>query len=130
MLSADRRGNALLLFRRRDELVAELAKHLTEHEQYDVELETEGPAALHRAKKDVPDLVVSEILVPVLDGLGLCRALKSDPATRRARVLLVSVLAAADRAEEAGADAFVRRPESATALVDAVHRLLRSAPCD
>jgi CheY-like chemotaxis protein len=62
--------------------------------------------------------------VPVLDGLSVCRALKSDPLTRDIPVLILSILSAEDRAQAAGADFFVKKPINDRRLVEAVERLI------
>ena len=68
--------------------------------------------------------MVTEILVPKLDGLGLCRALKTDPQTSDIRVLIFSHLHARDRADEVGADAFLVKPISEELLIETVERLI------
>ena len=62
--------------------------------------------------------------MPRLDGLSLCRALKSDPKTSSIVVLVFSHLHAEDRALEAGADAFVVKPIDEENLIDIVSKLL------
>jgi two-component system response regulator MprA len=69
-------------------------------------------------------MVITEVLVPKLDGLALCRQLKQDPATRGVMVLIFSILAASARAREAGADAFLMKPLAERHLVDTVRELL------
>lgn len=61
-----------------------------------------------------------------IDGLAVCRALKSDPATNDIPVLVFSILAAEERALEAGADAFLRKPLDDLRLVDTVNKMLRA----
>jgi CheY-like chemotaxis protein len=68
--------------------------------------------------------VVSEILVPRLDGLALCRRLKGDQGTKHIPVLMLSILAATARARDSGADGFLAKPVSQDRLVAAVTRLL------
>jgi CheY-like chemotaxis protein len=80
-----------------------------------VEFADDGEAALERARLDLPALVVTEILIPKLDGLALCRRLRDDPLTREIPVLVFSILAAEGRAREAGRRAFLRKP-----LVDSI----------
>lgn len=58
------------------------------------------------------------------DGLSVCRALKADPATRDIRVLVFSILAAEDRALQAGADVFLRKPLDDAELIRTVQSLL------
>ena len=91
---------------------------------YSVEFASNGLSALERARELCPRIVVTEILVPRLDGLSLCRALKSDPKTQSIIVLVFSHLHAEDRALEAGADAFMIKPIEEDHLIDIVSKLL------
>jgi PleD family two-component response regulator len=72
----------------------------------------------------MPDIIITEILVPTLDGLSLCRRLKADHRTRDIAVLVFSILSASGRAREAGADAFLLKPLAEGLLVDTVRELL------
>ena len=64
--------------------------------------------------------------MPKLDGLALCRQLKADARTRDIAVLVFSILAAAGRAREAGADAFLLKPLAEHTLVGTVRQLLEA----
>ena len=119
-------GKAIILVVDRDPHVRELEAHFLNEAGYSVEFEQNGHGALEQARKLVPDIVITEILVPMLDGLALCRRIKADPITRDTAVLVFSILSAADRAREAGADAFLRKPLAEHALVDTVRRLLEA----
>jgi putative two-component system response regulator len=70
-----------------------------------------------------PAIIILEILLRGQDGLQLCRALKSRPATRRTPVLVFSVLDAAEEAVAAGADAFLLKPAERRVLAEEVRRL-------
>ncbi|MBM3459009.1 MAG: response regulator [Armatimonadetes bacterium] len=91
---------------------------------YDLEVVQDGSEAYRRARALQPDLLISEVLLPQMDGLALCRAIRSDPQTRSMPVLLCSVLAAEDRAQEAGASGFLRGPSGPDQLVHTVRQLL------
>lgn len=117
-------GQALILVVDRDPHVRELEAHFLNQAGYSVEFAHDGENALEQIRKAVPDIVITEILVPVLDGLALCRQLKADPLTRDVAVLVFSILAARDRAREAGADAFLLKPLAEHALVNTVRQLL------
>ena len=119
-------GKAIILVVDRDPHVRELEAHFLNEAGYSVEFEQNGHGALEQARKLVPDIVITEILVPMLDGLALCRRIKADPVTRETAVVVFSILSAADRAREAGADAFLRKPLAEHALVDTVRRLLEA----
>lgn len=126
---------AVILVVDRDPNVRELESYFLNEAGFEVEFAEDGLAALELARRLRPDIVVSEVLVPKMDGLALCRALKSDPATRHVAVLVFSILAAGGRAREAGADAFLMKPLAERRLVDTVRSLLAArqrsaAPAD
>jgi two-component system response regulator MprA len=114
----------LILVVERDPHVRELETHFLQLAGYSVEFAADGNSALDRARELRPDIVISEILVPKLDGLALCRAIKADPETRDIAVLIFSILAASTRASEAGADAFLLKPLAEHRLVSTVRTLL------
>ena len=86
---------------------------------YDVILAPDGEAALDLAKQRRPALVVSDIMMPKLDGLGLMRELRADDGLRRVPIILVSARAGDEAtvdAIEAGADDYLVKPFSAREL--------------
>src|SRR6185369_7924438 len=95
---------ALILVVERNPAVQRLERFFLEQAGYTVEFASAGVLALERARDLKPKIIVSEILVPRLDGRTLCRALKSDPKTSSIVVLVFSHLHAEDRALQAGAD--------------------------
>lgn len=115
---------ALILVVERDPHVRALERYFLEEAGFAVDFALDGNGALDRARRSQPAILVSEILVPGLDGLSVCRALKSDPKTRHIAVLIFSILAAEERAREAGADAFLRKPLNEMRLVDSVRKLI------
>lgn len=115
---------ALILVVERDPHIRELEAYFLEKAGFDVQFAADGEEALARTEELSPSIVITEILVPRLDGLALCRRLKHSPATDGIRVLIFSVLAASIRAREAGADAFLLKPLAERELVSTVERLL------
>jgi CheY-like chemotaxis protein len=115
---------ALILVVERNPLVQRLEKYFLEQAGYTVEFATDGLAALERARTLKPKILVTEILVPKLDGLNLCREIKSDPQTRDILVLIFSHLHAEDRAREVEADAFLIKPLDEELLIDTVKKLI------
>jgi DNA-binding response OmpR family regulator len=96
-------------------------------EAYSVELSEDGYSALDRVRASPPAAVITEILIPRLDGLALCRSLKGDPATRMVPVLVISMLAARDRARQSGADDFLDKPLEKVSVLAAVRALTEGA---
>ena len=68
-----------------------------------------GAQALTRIEAERPDLVLTDLMMPVMGGVELCRRLKGDPATAAIPVILTSAVDAR-HAAGAGADAFVAKP--------------------
>jgi CheY-like chemotaxis protein len=119
-------GKAIILVVDRDPHICELESHFLNEAGYSVEFEKDGDGALEQARTVVPDIIITEILVPTLDGLALCRKIKADPRTRDTAVLVFSILAAASRAREAGADAFLLKPLAEHTLVETVRQVLEA----
>ena len=117
-------AKVLVLVVERDPHIRALEAHFLQEAGFEVALATDGQEALKRAKECKPDVVITEILVPKLDGLSLCRQLKQDPLTHRITVLIFSILAASGRAAEAGADAFLMKPLSEQRLLGTVKSLI------
>lgn len=117
-------GTRLILIAERDQQVRKLQQHFLTEEGFTVEFADDGKSALERARAALPALVVTEILIPKLDGLALCRRLREDPLTREVPVLVFSILAAQVRASEAGANAFLRKPLVDSNFLAAVQNLI------
>ena len=120
----------VILIAERDQTVRELQGFFLEKAGFAVEFADDGEAALERARAARPALVVTEILIPRLDGLALCRQLREDPLTRDVPVIVFSILSAAARAGEAGADAFLRKPLVESVFVGAVQALVAGEPTE
>lgn len=90
-----------------------------------------GLQALERAVEATPDVVVTDLNIPGIDGFELTRRLKQDPRTRDVPVLAVTGYAAftADpaRAHRAGCDAVLPKPCSAEDLETAIRRLIEDS---
>lgn len=113
-----------ILIAERDTQVRKLQQHFLAEAGLTVEFVEDGEAALEHARREPPDLLITEILIPKLDGLALCRRLRDDPITRDIPVLVFTILAAQARAGEAGATAFLRKPLIDSTFVASVQELL------
>jgi len=117
-----------VLIAERDQSVRALQRFFLERAGLGVEFVDDGLSALERARRAPPAVVVTEILVPKMDGLTLCRRLRDEPATARVPVVVFSILAAAARAAEAGACAFLRKPLVESTFVAAVLGAIATQP--
>jgi CheY-like chemotaxis protein len=90
---------------------------------YDVETAMTGAAGVECARCFVPDVVVCDIALPVLDGLAVARALRADPAVKDARLIALTAYDELDaRTREAGFDRYIVKP-AVSVLLDAVETL-------
>lgn len=117
-----------VLIAERDERVREFQKFFLDREGMTVEFVSDGEAALEAARQSQPDVIVTEILIPKVDGLSLCRKLGEDPLTRHIPVIIFSILAAEARAGEAGAKAFVRKPLVESVFVGVIRDIMGAPP--
>ena len=109
-----------------DPVIVRLLKVNFEMEGYEVATAADGEEGLAAARADRPDIVVSDIMMPKLDGLALAAALKTDPALAGVPVILLS--AKAQHADiDAGlevADDYVTKPFDPLELLERVAALL------
>jgi CheY-like chemotaxis protein len=113
-----------ILIVERDPHVRALAAQFLVDAGHRVEVSSDGQEAVDKVRTLQPDLVLCEILVPKLDGLALCRQLKASAVTRHILVLVVSILAAGARANDAGADGFLLKPLAQHRLIAMVQGLI------
>jgi PAS domain S-box-containing protein len=105
-------------------------QRLLASEGYDVIAVADGEAALASARASTPDLVLSDVMMPKLDGFGLLRELRNDSATTSIPIILLSARAGEEsRVEgvEAGADDYLIKPFSARELLARVKTHLELA---
>ncbi len=108
----------------RDRHVVELLREFLGDAGYPLFCFEDGATALAAVQLERPALVILEIMVPKLDGLTLCRAIKLAPGTSHIPVLVLSLLNARDRAHLAGADEFMLKPIEHARLLAAVGRFV------
>jgi two-component system response regulator MprA len=113
-----------ILLVERDPHLRKLVAHFLSTAGHVVETVVDGQEALVSVQRTRPDLVITEILVPKIDGLALCRQLKANPETRHIPVLVLSILAAGARSKEAGADGFMLKPLAQHRLIAMVQELV------
>jgi CheY-like chemotaxis protein len=109
-MAIDQTTRSVILIAERDANVRELQTVFLNRAGYSVEFADDGQMALDHARVLAPVLLVTEILIPKIDGLALCRRVRDDVMLRDLPVLVFSILAAGSRAQEAGATAFLRKP--------------------
>ena len=103
---------------------------LLEKEGYEVEEASNGVEALELAHKNPPDLILSDILMPVMDGYALCRAWKSDPQLGHIPFVFYSATYTEDKdmdfAEQLGADGFLLKPLEGPKFLSDIARIINT----
>jgi|SRR6185295_4349127 len=90
---------------------------------FTVDAAADGAAAIAKARRDLPDVILMDLRMPGLDGWEATRLLKADPATAKVPVVAVTAHALrpeVESARDAGCDAVVAKPFDIVALADAL----------
>jgi two-component system, OmpR family, alkaline phosphatase synthesis response regulator PhoP len=111
-----------------EEDILELVRYNLAKEGYRVACVTSGEQALREAKEGAPDLILLDLMLPGLDGLDVCRRLKSDPATSVIPIIMLT--AKGEDADivtglELGAEDYVTKPFSPRVLLARLKACLR-----
>ena len=94
---------------------------------YEVITATDGLEGLNVARKDKPDLIVLDIMLPKMNGFKVARFLKFDESYKHIQILMLTALSAEDdrnTGAETGADAYLTKPFDAEQLLSTIRSLL------
>lgn len=108
--------------------IADIIIYNLEKEGFVVSWERDGRDGLSKAQSSLPDLVILDLMMPGMDGLAVCRHLRSDPRTEQIRILMLT--ARSDETDEIvgfnmGADDYVTKPFKVRPLIHRVKALIR-----
>lgn len=95
--------------------------------EYTLLLATNGQTALSLAQEEMPDIIISDIIMPVMDGVSLCRKLKADYATSHIPIILLTAkdtIHDRELAYNLGADSYITKPFTASLIQSRVTNLL------
>ena len=111
-----------------DRALADVLSYNLKQAGYEVLVAHDGQNGLTQAQLKIPDLILLDVMLPVLDGLDVCRRLRADPATRDILVLMLT--AKAEETDELvgftlGADDYVSKPFSVKVLLERIKALQR-----
>jgi two-component system phosphate regulon response regulator PhoB len=111
-----------------DRSLAEVLEYNLRQDGYETLVANNGQDGLRQAKLRSPDLVVLDLMLPLVDGLEICRRLRADPVTRNILVLMLT--AKTEETDEVvgfsvGTDDYVAKPFSVKVLLERIRALLR-----
>jgi DNA-binding response OmpR family regulator len=111
-----------------DRSLADVLAYNLKRAGYDVQVAVDGQDGLNKAQLKVPDVVVLDLMLPIIDGLEVCRRLRADPTTRDALILMLT--AKAEETDELigfslGADDYVTKPFSVKVVLERIKALRR-----
>jgi two-component system phosphate regulon response regulator PhoB len=111
-----------------DRSLAEVLDYNLRQDGYQTLVANDGQEGLHQAKLRSPDLIVLDLMLPMIDGLEICRRLRADPVTRNTLVLMLT--AKSEETDEVvgfsvGTDDYVAKPFSVKVLLERIRALLR-----
>jgi two-component system phosphate regulon response regulator PhoB len=111
-----------------DRSLASVLEYNLSNEGFNVTCATDGQDAVNLARSRTPDLVLLDVMIPVLDGIQVCRQLRSDPATMNTPIIMLT--AKGEETDQVvgfsvGADDYVTKPFSVRVLLERVKALLR-----
>jgi CheY-like chemotaxis protein len=111
--------------------VRALVRVTLEDDDYRILEAGDGVEALEKVRAEGPSLVLLDIMMPGMNGLEVCRIIKSDPTTSGTVVVMLTAQAQQrdrDRGLAAGADVYFTKPFSPLALLDLVAKVHQAPP--
>lgn len=107
--------------------LADLVRKRLEINDYEVAIAYDGEEALRKARQDIPDLIILDIMLPKVDGYMICALLKKDERFTKIPIIMFSARARAEDIEfgqKVGADAYITKPYEPQVLLDKIKELL------
>lgn len=113
-----------------DPIVGEIARDILTRQGYTVQLLPDSREAVAAIKAAMPKLVITDIMMPGLSGLDICKEVKSDPAIAHIKIIVMSAKSfevEKKRAIQFGALAFLTKPFNEKTLIMMVKRIISSS---
>lgn len=110
-----------------DRVTLQMLCHVLADNSFYVYSAQDGQAALELVKKEKPDILISDLVLPKLDGVALCKKVKEDPELSRTRVIMMTAVykgsAFRPLTRDCGADDYIEKPINSTILLEKIYKL-------
>lgn len=113
-----------------DPVSRKMTELILNKEGYDVIISANGLEGLRKARTESPDLLITDVMLPGLDGFEICYRLREDTVTAKLPILMLSAKGQEsdrDSASKVGANAFLSKPVDRPVLLSKVAELLKSS---
>lgn len=114
-----------------EEMTRKLLRLMLERDGFVIVEAEDGLEALDIIKREMPDVIIMDVMMPNMDGFSACQALRSKPETAEIPIILLSARAQAEAIRaglSAGANRYMTKPISKPELVQTIHELLSDVP--
>jgi DNA-binding response OmpR family regulator len=109
-----------------DRHIVESLTFVLEREGFEVSFALDGEAAIERLRRDPPDMMILDVMLPKVNGFEVLKLVKADPALHALPVIILTAKGQAHdrrKAEEIGVEGFMTKPFSNRDIVEAVRRV-------
>ena len=106
---------------------AKMVESIFKMKNFEVVLAYDGRSGLQKAAVEKPDIILLDVMLPEMSGIEVCQQLKSDPATAKIPVIIISVKTSGEdigAGKRAGADDYIVKPFDPSKLVEAVEKFI------
>lgn len=96
---------------------------------YEVLSAADGATGLYKMRQEKPDMVITDIVMPGMDGFEVCRLAKADPELKKIPVVFITSSAYkwdSNKYREAGADGFIENPYESNFLIEEIKKFLKA----
>lgn len=106
--------------------LARILQFTLEHAGFDVQTAFDGREALEKVKQERPDLVILDLMLPIIDGYKVCNILKSDEGFKTIPIIILSArdLSRENLEEPIKADLYMEKPFNTGILIEKISELL------
>jgi DNA-binding response OmpR family regulator len=110
-----------------DKVTLRFLEHFLTGNMFSVSIAHDGQSALDLVQNLKPDILISDLVLPRIDGLNLCKRVKEEPGLKQTKIILMSAVymgsALGPAARECGADSYVNKPIRTTELLEKIYKL-------